>query len=84
MKTTLDSTEPVIVKCTISSYSKPMPVGMFDPMPSVKVRFSNGVEKSLYKFFPDEITFDSTELLGLTEKDAFNLKTEKDIQYLQS
>ena len=84
METTLDSTEPVIVKYTIEPFPRPMPEGMFDPMPEVKVRFDNGKVKNLYEFFPDEISFVSSEFIGLTEKVAFRLKTEKDIRYLQS
>ena len=84
MESKVDATEPVIVKCTIEPFPRPMPEGMFDPMPEVKVRFDNGKVKNLYEFFPDEISFDSTEFIGITEKAAFNLKTEKDIRYLQS
>jgi len=84
MKTNLDSTEPVIVACTISEYPRPMPSGINDKMPSVKVRFDNGEEKILFEFYPDEITFDSKEFLGITEKAAIDLKFEKDKQYLQS
>lgn len=84
METTLDSTEPVIVECTISAYPKPMPEGMNDKMPEVKVRFDNGEVKTLYEFFPDEISFVSSEFIGLTEKMALDLKFEKDKYYLQS
>ena len=76
--------EPIIIECTISEYPRPMPLGLNDKMPEVKVRFSNGVEKTLYEFFPDEITFDSTEFIGIPEKAAIDLKFERDKQYLQS
>ena len=76
--------EPVIVKCSISTYPRPMPEGMFDPMPAVKVRFDNGEEKTLFEFFPDEISFTEDEFIGLTEEEAHQLRIEKDIKYIQS
>ena len=76
--------EPIIVKCEIGTYPRPMPEGMFDPMPEVKVVFDNGVEKVLFDFFPDEISFTEDEFIGLTEEAAIRLRTEKDIKFLQS
>jgi len=76
--------ETIIVKCEIGTYPRPMPEGMFDPMPEVKVVFDNGVEKVLFDFFPDEISFTEDEFIGLTEEAAIRLRTEKDIKFLQS
>jgi hypothetical protein len=76
--------EPVIVKCTISSYPRTMEQGFFDPMPEVRVQFDNGEEKTLFEFYPDEIDFKEDEFIGLTEKDARHLKFEKDKRYIQS
>ena len=76
--------EPVIVKCSISTYPNPMPNGMFDPMPKVKVTFNNGEEKVLYEFYPDEISFSETEFIGLTEESAHRLRFEKDKKFIQS
>ena len=84
MESNIDTTEPVIVECTISKYPWPMPLGINDKMPEVKVRFSNGVEKTMFEFYPDEISFDSAEFICITEKAAIDLKFEKDKQYLQS
>ena len=80
----MKNSEPIIVNCKIDPYPRPMPEGMFDKMPSVKVIFDNGQEKTLYDFFPDEISFVPSEFIGLTEKLAFDLKFEKDKFYLQS
>jgi hypothetical protein len=77
-------TEPVIIKCTIVPYPRPMEQGMFDPMPEVKVQFNNGNEKSLFSFYPDEISFNESEFIGLTEENARRLKFEKDKIYIQS
>jgi hypothetical protein len=56
--------EPVIVECTIGPYPRPMPQGMSDTLPKVTVRFSNGEEKTLFDFYPDEISFSKTEFIG--------------------
>lgn len=73
-----------IIKCTISKYPRPMPEGMLDPMPQVKVQFTDRQEKFLFEFYPDEINFSETEFIGLTEDQAQGLRMKKDIQYLQS
>lgn len=80
----MKTTEPLIVKCTIGPYPRPMSEGMFDPMPEVKVQFSNGEEKTLFEFYPDEISFKESEFIGLNEDSARRLKFEKDKRYIQS
>ena len=76
--------EPVIEKCSIGKYPRPLPEGMMDKMPEVKVTLSNGEEKTLFDFYPDELSFTETEFIGLTVEMAHRLRTEKDIKYLQS
>ena len=76
--------KPIIVGCSIGPYPRPMPQGMLDPMPKVRVRFDNGEEKTLFEFYPDEISFTEKEFVGLTEESAFRLKFEKDKSYIQS
>jgi hypothetical protein len=80
----MKATEPVIVKCSIGPYPRPMEQGMFDPMPEVKVQFNNGDVKTLFEFYPDEISFKESEFIGLTEESARRLKFEKDKIYIQS
>ena len=80
----METTEPTIVKCTIGPYPRPMPLGMNDQMPSVRVVLSNGQEHTLFEFYPDEISFTESEFIGLTVESAKQLKFEKDIQYIQS
>ena len=75
---------PVIVKCSIGPFPRPMSEGMLDPMPEVKVQFNNGDEKTLFEFYPDEISFTESEFIGLTEESARRLKFEKDKRYIQS
>lgn len=76
--------KPQIVRCAIGTLPRPMPSGMIDPMPQVKVMFDDGSEKTLFEFYPDELSFTESEFIGLTEDQAHELKMEKDIQYLQS
>jgi hypothetical protein len=73
-----------IVSCSIGPYPRPMPQGMIDPMPKVRVKFDNGEEKLLFEFFPDEISFEESEFIGLTEEFANRLKFEKDRSFIQS
>ena len=61
-----------------------MPQGMLDSMPKVKVRFNSGEEKTLFEFYPDEITFSESEFIGLTEESARRLKFERDKRFIQS
>lgn len=75
---------PVIVKCKIESYPRPLPEGMFDKMPIVKVWLENGEEHELFDFYPDEISFTESEFIGLTLEAAKRLKFEKDLKYIRS
>ena len=76
--------EIIIIDCKIGPFPRPIETGLFDPMPQVKVKFNNGEEKSLFEFFPDEISFKESEFIGLTEESARRLKFEKDKRYIQS
>ncbi len=50
----------------------------------IYVEYDDGSEGLLMTYYPDELSFVESELIGLTEKQAFNLKREKDIAYLRS
>lgn len=80
----MTSSETVIISCSIGPYPRPMPEGMLDSMPKVRVRFNTGEEIELFEFYPDEITFSESEFIGLTEESARRLKFERDIKYIQS
>jgi hypothetical protein len=69
-----------ITACTIGPYPK----SFFDPMPMIHVKFEDGSEKDLFEFYPDEISFNSSEFIGLTEEQARHLKFKKDRDYLKS
>ena len=62
----------------------PMPKNLFDPMPTISVTFEDGSTKSLFSFYPDEISFRESEVVGLTEAEVYDLRHRKDVRYLQS
>jgi len=73
---------PVISRCEIGNYPRSMPEGILDAMPQVKVQFDDGSEKTLFEFYPDELSFTEDEFIGLTEKQAHELRMKKDIEFL--
>lgn len=50
----------------------------------VYVTYEDGTEKFLTDYFPDEISFDESEFIGLTDDQALKMKQQKDIAYLRS
>ena len=76
--------KPIIKKCAIGPFPRPMPEGMFDQMPTVRVTLSDGETMKLFEYYPDEITFVESEFIGLTVAEAESLLFQKDVKYLQS
>ena len=74
----------IIIKCEICPFQRPAPLGIFDPRQKVTVQLSNGETYLLFEFYPDEVSFNESEFIGLTLDEARRLKFEKDIKYLQS
>ena len=73
-----------IITAIITPMPRPMPQGMFDPMPEVIATFEDGSSKSLFTFYPDEISFQASEFIGLTEEEAHSILQQKDRTYLRS
>ena len=73
-----------ITSAIITPMPRPMPDGMFDPMPEVIATFEDGSTKTLFSFYPDEISFQASEFTGLTEAEARSLFHRKDVSYLKS
>lgn len=69
-----------IVKARITE----QPKSLFDPMPEVWVTYEDGEEEKLFSYYPDEISFDESEFVGLTREKAMSLYTKKDVAYLRS
>lgn len=70
----------IIVMATVGK----MPEKITDPSPEVTATFGNGTTKKLFTFFPDEISFNPEEFVGLTEQEARDLYHRKDVEYLKS
>jgi hypothetical protein len=73
-----------ITSAFITPMPRPMPDGMFDPMPEVVVTIEDGSTKTLFSFFPDEVSFRESDFIGLTEEEAHSLFQQKDTTYLRS
>ncbi len=73
-----------ITSAIITPMPRPMPLGMFDPMPEVIATFEDGTTKTLFSFYPDEISFKPSEFIGLTEAEAQDLRQRKDVAFLKS
>lgn len=60
----------------------PLPKSLRDPLPEVWVTI-NDVEERLFEYYPDEISFDAAEFVGLTLDEARALKFKKDRDFLR-
>ncbi len=69
---------------TITPMPRPMPEGMFDPMPEVIATFEDGTTKRLFSFYPDEVSFTPSDFVGFTEEEAHSLFQRKDTAYLRA
>jgi hypothetical protein len=57
---------------------------IFDPPPEIHATFEDGIERKLFSFYPDEISFVAEEFIGLTSIEAGQLRHKRDVAYLQS
>ena len=73
-----------ITEAEITPMPRPMPEGMFDPMPQVIATFEDGSTETLFSFYPDEISFRAEGCIGLTREEAHALRHGKDVAYLRS
>ena len=76
--------ESKIITTEITAIPRPMPAGMFDPMPKVIATFDDGSVEEVFEYYPDEISFTVQEFKGLTLAEAKHLKFKKDKEFLQS
>ena len=68
----------------VSARITKMPQSFFDQMPQVCVTLENGREEFLFEYYPDEISFYTSEFIGFTMDEARHLKFVKDKKFLQS
>jgi hypothetical protein len=69
--------DELITEARISAIPRPMPEGMFDDMPIVWARVNEGQEQRLFSFYPDEVSFDASEFIGLTIVEGKGLLLKK-------
>lgn len=70
-----------IVKVRISE----LPRSLDEPLPEVWVLLEGeDTEQLLFKYYPDEIRFEPSELVSLTVDEALTLKGRKDRAFLRS
>jgi hypothetical protein len=69
-----------IVSCDIGPYPKELG----DPLPEVRATFDDGTVQTLFRFYPDELTFKPDEFIGRTADEAKRLHFEKDRAFLRS
>lgn len=75
--------KPTEMKITAARIT-PLPRSFSDPMPEVHVTTEDGTEQKLFEYYPDEISFNVEEFVGLTIAEAKDLKRKKDVAYLRS
>lgn len=51
---------------------------------TITAKFDDGTEGRLFSYFIDELSFSEAELIGLTKREAGQLRLKKDVAYLQS
>ena len=50
----------------------------------VDVMYDNGLIETVFRYYPDELSFNRREFIGLTKDEALELYRHKDIAYLRS
>ena len=80
----LDDKLNIITSVRVTAIPRPMPEGMFDPLPQVWISVDGGEEHLFFTYYPDEINFKPEEIKGLTVRQATQLKFQKDSEYLRS
>jgi hypothetical protein len=72
----------IVKSARITAQPRPMPEGMFDPMPDVYLTLEDGTEVHAFQYYPDEISFNPEEFVGLTVDEARRRKFVKDAAFL--
>ena len=61
------------------------PKSLFDPIPRIYVTLEGSSEEIyLFSYYPDEVSFTESELIGLTIDECRSLFGKKDRKYLNS
>jgi hypothetical protein len=68
----------------VSARITDLPKKIGDPLPEVWARFQDGRDKLLFTFYPDEISFQAHDFIGLTEEEVTLFKFGRDRAYLRA
>ena len=69
-----------VIKCRITE----RPMSFFDPIQKIFVTFEGSDEEVyLFSYYPDEVSFTESELIGLTFDECHQLFGRKDRAYLR-
>ena len=68
----------------VSARITDLPKSIGDPLPEVWAVFQDGTDKMLFTFYPDEISFQAQDFIGLTEEEATLFKFGRDRAYLRA
>ena len=68
----------------VSARITDLPKKIGDPLPEVWAIFQDGTDKKLFTFYPDEISFQAQDFVGLTEEEASLFKFGRDRAYLRA
>jgi hypothetical protein len=68
----------------VSAHITDLPKKIGDPLPEVWATFEDGTDKMLFKYYPDEISFEAQDFIGLTEEEATLFKFGRDRAYLRA
>jgi hypothetical protein len=68
----------------VSARITPISRDRFGPPPEVFATLDDGREVRLFEYYPDEISFTTSEFVGLTEEQGRRLKFQKDVAFLRS
>lgn len=68
----------------VSARITDLPKKIGDPLPEVWATFQDGTEKMLFTYYPDEISFQAQDFIGLTEEEATLFKFGRDRAYLRA
>lgn len=67
----------------VSARITDLPKSIGDPLPQVWATFRDGTDKMLFTYYPDEISFEAQDFIGLTEEEATVFKFGRDRAYLR-
>ena len=68
----------------VSARITDLPKNIGEPLPEVWAVFQDGTDKMLFTFYPDEISFEAQDFIGLTEEEATLFKFGRDRAYLRA